>query len=76
MLSCECAGQWFCGTGCGGPARVTTITGSSVLDGNDEYSPDRVIAVTSFENFTKKTIHTFPPVSVTIIEIPVANEHR
>jgi alpha-L-arabinofuranosidase len=59
----------------GEAARVTTITGSSVLDGNDKYNPDHVIAVTSFENFTKKTIHTFPPASVTLIEIPVANEH-
>lgn len=58
------------------PARVTTVAGSGVLDGNDEYSPDRVTAVTSTETFTAKTIHTFPPASVTVIEIPIADEHR
>jgi alpha-L-arabinofuranosidase len=53
----------------GGPAQVTTIAGDGVLDENDEYNPDRVIAVTHTERFTAKNPYTFPNASVTVIEI-------
>ena len=55
----------------GGPAQVTTIAGEGVLDENDEYNPDRVIAVAHTERFTAKHPYTFPNASVTVIEIPL-----
>jgi alpha-N-arabinofuranosidase len=55
----------------GGPAQVTTIAGDGVLDENDEYDPDRVVAVTHSERFTAKPSYTFPNASVTVIEIPL-----
>jgi alpha-N-arabinofuranosidase len=54
-----------------GPAQVTTIAGDGVLAVNDEYNPDRVIAVTHTETFTAKQSYTFPNASVTVIEIPL-----
>jgi alpha-N-arabinofuranosidase len=54
-----------------GSAQVTTIAGDGVLDGNDEYNPNRVIAVTHTERFASKYSHTFPTASVTVIEIPL-----
>jgi alpha-N-arabinofuranosidase len=54
-----------------GPAQVTTIAGDGVLAENDEYNPDRVIAVTHTERFTAKHPYTFPNASVTVIEIPL-----
>ena len=56
-----------------GPAQVTTIAGDGVLAENDEYNPDRVIAVTHTERFTAKHSYTFPSASVTVIEIPLKN---
>ena len=53
------------------PAQVTTIAGDGVLAENDEYNPDRVIAVTHTEKFTAKQPYTFPNASVTVIEIPL-----
>jgi alpha-N-arabinofuranosidase len=54
-----------------GPGKVTTIAGDGVLAENDEYNPDRVIAVTHTERFTAKSSYTFPNASVTVIEIPL-----
>jgi alpha-N-arabinofuranosidase len=54
-----------------GSAQVTTIAGDGVLAENDEYSPNRVIAVTHTERFTAKHSYTFPNASVTVIEIPL-----
>lgn len=51
-------------------ARVTTIAGDGLLDGNDEYNPNRVIAATQAERVTARFSHTFPNASVTVIEIP------
>jgi alpha-N-arabinofuranosidase len=56
-----------------GPAQVTTIAGDGVLAENDEYNPDRVIAVTHTERFTAKHSYTFQSASVTVIEIPLKN---
>lgn len=53
-----------------GPAQVTTIAGYGVLAENNEYNPDRVIAVTHTETFTARHSYTFPNASVTVIEIP------
>jgi alpha-N-arabinofuranosidase len=53
-----------------GPAQVTTIADDGVLAENDEYNPERVIAVTHAERFTAKHSYTFPNASVTVIEIP------
>jgi alpha-L-arabinofuranosidase len=55
----------------GGPAQVTTIAGDGVLDENDEYDPNRVVAVTHSERFAAKPSYTFPNASVTVIEIPL-----
>jgi alpha-N-arabinofuranosidase len=54
-----------------GPAQVTTIAGDGVLTGNDEYNPNRVVAVTRTEKFTANHSYTFPNASVTVIEIPL-----
>jgi alpha-N-arabinofuranosidase len=54
-----------------GPAHVTTIAGDGVLAENDEYKPDRVIAVTHTERFTAKHFYIFPNASVTVLEIPL-----
>jgi alpha-N-arabinofuranosidase len=54
-----------------GPAQVTTIAGDGVLAENDEYNPDRVVAVAHTERFTAKHSYTFPNASVTVIEIPL-----
>jgi alpha-N-arabinofuranosidase len=54
-----------------GPAHVTTIAGDGVLAENDEYKPDRVIAVTQTERFTAKHSYIFPNASVTVLEIPL-----
>jgi alpha-L-arabinofuranosidase len=54
-----------------GATRVTTIAGDGVLAENDEYNPDRVIAVTHTETFTAEQSYTFPNASVTVIEIPL-----
>jgi hypothetical protein len=51
---------------------VTTIAGDGVLAANDEYDPDRVVAVTHTETFTAKQSYTFPNASVTVIEIPLS----
>lgn len=51
-------------------ARVTTVTGSGLLEGNDEYSPDRIVAVTHDETIGAEFRHTFPAASVTVIQIP------
>jgi alpha-L-arabinofuranosidase len=56
-----------------GPAQLTTITGDGVLAENDEYNPDRVMAVVHTERFTAKHSYTFPNASVTVIEIPLKN---
>jgi alpha-N-arabinofuranosidase len=56
-----------------GSAQVTTIAGDGLLTENDEYHPDRVIAVTHSERFTAKHSYTFPSASVTVIEIPLKN---
>jgi len=53
------------------PAEVTTIASDGVLDQNDEYNPDRIVAVTHTERFTAKHSYTFPNSSVTVIEIPL-----
>ena len=53
------------------PAQVTTIAGDGVLAGNDEYHPDRVVAVTHTEKFTARHSYTFPNASVTVLEIPL-----
>ena len=53
------------------PARVTTIAGDSVLSKNDEYNPQRIVAVTNTERFTTKNSYTFPNASVTVLEIPL-----
>ncbi len=53
------------------PAQVTTIAGDGVLAVNDEYNPERVIAVTHTETFTAKQSYMFPNASVTVIEIPL-----
>jgi hypothetical protein len=50
---------------------VTTIAGDGVLAENDEYKPDRVIAVTQTERFTAKHSYIFPNASVTVLEIPL-----
>jgi alpha-N-arabinofuranosidase len=42
-----------------GPAQVTTIAGDGVLTGNDEYNPNRVVAVTRTEKFTANHSYTF-----------------
>ena len=55
----------------GGLGQVTTIAGDGVLAGNDEYNPNRVVAVTRTEAFTAKHSYTFPNASVTVIEIPL-----
>jgi alpha-N-arabinofuranosidase len=55
----------------GAPALVTTIAGDGVLAGNDEYNPDRVVAVTHTERFTAKHSYTYPNASVTVLEIPL-----
>jgi len=55
-----------------GHAQVTTIAGDGVLAANDEYDPDRVVAVTHTETFTAKQSYTFPNASVTVIEIPLS----
>jgi alpha-N-arabinofuranosidase len=55
----------------GAPAQVTTIAGDGVLDGNNEYHPDRVVAVARSEQFTAKHPYIFPNASVTVIEIPL-----
>src|SRR5258708_36124537 len=52
-------------------AQVTTITGDGVLAGNDEYNPDRVVAVIHTERFTAKHSYIFPNASVTVVEIPL-----
>ena len=54
-----------------GATRVTTIAGDGVLAQNDEYNPDRVIAVTHTETFRAEQSYTFPNASVTVIEIPL-----
>jgi alpha-L-arabinofuranosidase len=54
-----------------GLAQVTTIAGDGLLAENDEYNPDRVIAVVHTERFTAKSSYTFPNASVTVIEIPL-----
>ena len=56
-----------------GLAQLTTIAGDGVLAENDEYNPDRVIAVAHTERFTAKYSYTFPNASVTVIEIPLKN---
>jgi alpha-L-arabinofuranosidase len=56
-----------------GSAQVTTIAGDGLLAENDEYHPNRVIAVTHSEKFTAKHSYTFPSASVTVIEIPLKN---
>lgn len=55
------------------PVQVTTIAGDGVLAENDEFNPDRVIAVAHTERFTAKYSYTFPNASVTVIEIPLKN---
>jgi alpha-N-arabinofuranosidase len=54
-----------------GPAQVTTIAGDGVLAENDEYNPNRVIAVTHTETFTAEQSYTFQNASITVIEIPL-----
>lgn len=54
-----------------GLAQVTTITGDGVLAENDEYNPDRVVAVIHTERFTAKHSYIFPNASVTVVEIPL-----
>jgi alpha-L-arabinofuranosidase len=54
-----------------GLSQVTTIAGDGLLAENDEYNPDRVIAVVHTEKFTAKSSYTFPNTSVTVIEIPL-----
>jgi alpha-N-arabinofuranosidase len=54
-----------------GSAQVTTIAGDGVLAENDEYNPNRVVAVTRIENFTANHSYTFPNASVTVIAIPL-----
>jgi alpha-L-arabinofuranosidase len=53
------------------PAQVTTIAGDGVLAENDEYNPERIVAVTHAERFTAKHSYTFPNASVTVLEIPL-----
>jgi alpha-L-arabinofuranosidase len=53
------------------PAQVTTIAGDGVLAKNDEYNPQRIVAVTHTERFTAKHSFTFPNASVTVLEIPL-----
>lgn len=55
-----------------GPAQVTTIAGDGLLDGNSEYDPNRVTAVTRTERFTSARSYTFPNASVTVIAIPLS----
>ncbi|WP_161557385.1 alpha-L-arabinofuranosidase C-terminal domain-containing protein [Acidisarcina polymorpha] len=52
-----------------GPTQVTTIAGDGVLAENDEYSPNRVTAVTRSERLEARGSYTFPSASVTVIEI-------
>jgi len=54
-----------------GLAQVTTIAGDGLLDGNDEYNPSRVTAVTHTERFSAKHSYTFSNASVTVIEVPL-----
>jgi alpha-N-arabinofuranosidase len=54
-----------------GPAQLTTIAGDGVLTQNDEYNPNRVVAVTRIESFTGNHSYTFPNASVTVIAIPL-----
>jgi alpha-N-arabinofuranosidase len=53
------------------PAQVTTIAGDGVLAANDEYNPERVVAVTHTERFTGKHSYIFPNASVTVLEVPL-----
>jgi alpha-N-arabinofuranosidase len=54
-----------------GTAKVTIIAGDGVLDENNEYTPDRIVAVTHTQHFSAKTSFNFPNASVTVIEIPL-----
>jgi len=56
-----------------GPARVTTIGGTSILTENNEYNPERITAVTHAETFTPGNTYTytFPNASISVIEIPI-----
>ncbi len=54
-----------------GVAKVSTITGETILVENDELDPDRVSPVVRSEPYQAKLMHTFPSSSVTVIEIPM-----
>jgi alpha-L-arabinofuranosidase len=56
----------------GGSAKVTTIAADDVLAENDEYNPERVVAVSHEMKFSSKGSYTFPNASVTVVEIPLA----
>ncbi len=54
-----------------GPLSITTITGSNLLEENDETDPRRIIPATSTEQVSpgKPLHHTFPSESVTMLHI-------
>jgi alpha-N-arabinofuranosidase len=55
-----------------GTAKISTISGDSLLDENDEVNPTKVVPMVQNESFTGKLTHTFPSGSVTVIEVPVS----
>ena len=55
-------------------AKVTTLTGESILQENDEEEPGRVTPVTQTEPVQAIFRHKFPNASVTVVEIPVARK--
>ena len=52
-----------------GNARITTITGESILAENDELNPTKVSPQTHSQAFKGKLMHSFPARSVTVISL-------
>lgn len=57
----------------GGPVTATTISGSNILQENDEVRPRRIVPMRETQAMEGKMLHhTFPNSSVTVIQIPLA----
>jgi len=55
-----------------GTAKVTTIAADSIVDTNDEETPDRIVPSISNVSTQSTFAHRFPPSSIAIVEIPLS----
>ena len=57
-----------------GTALVSTVSGDSILDENDDTNPTMISSVTRTETFKTKLTHVFPSHSVTVIRVPTSQQ--